>query len=437
MGWFSSRQAKTSINHYSRKDTNHHIKGSDTAANRRTLVVVPFAAVIDDRLGAGRLDTFTTIVDTELDLNTAANWDTVTPTDYTVAATRAGKDFYIYACIQTGTVPKILLSATATAPSGYTTTNSRKIGGFHCLAYVTAPTWLPDTATVGNYVVQPVTPGATKLLYMCTARAGDYKTDATTEPTWPTTPGETVVDDQITWTCLANAPTNLPAGHTFELFSMGDIVPRSVWDPLFRPICSPEGMVWTGISDLDDYGGAPIWQDIYLGGTNAGNTSVHAAALNGGITWPNTVMYGHRFGKRLLKVREFLAGAYGCNIGTNVAGGASPGYAYATVDSAGRAMLSYCGCWGNTGIVSQWLDDVHPLILGIPDTGQLSDVFYDTSFGKIQGQGTNGSTVARATGGGWYAGLAANSGPLCSSMQHVSYTGAIIGVRFGCDPYFH
>jgi hypothetical protein len=103
---YASRQfAQNWINHYSRKDTNHHIKGSGTAANRRTLVVVPFSVVIDDRLGAGRLDTFTTTTDTELDLNTAANWDTVTPTDYTVPVTRAGKDFYVYAS-RPGTSPR-------------------------------------------------------------------------------------------------------------------------------------------------------------------------------------------------------------------------------------------------------------------------------------------------------------------------------------------
>jgi hypothetical protein len=106
MSYFSKKSAKQSINHYSRKDTNHHIKGSDTAANRRTLVVVPIAVDIDDRLGDGRLDRFTTVTDTEMDLNTAANWDTVTPTDYTVPVTRAGKDFYIYACMQAGSTPK-------------------------------------------------------------------------------------------------------------------------------------------------------------------------------------------------------------------------------------------------------------------------------------------------------------------------------------------
>jgi hypothetical protein len=70
---------------------------------------------------------------TDYDLSVAATWDTVVGTDYTVAANRAGKDFYIYACESATTTPVIKLSANSSAPSGYTTANSRKIGGFHCL----------------------------------------------------------------------------------------------------------------------------------------------------------------------------------------------------------------------------------------------------------------------------------------------------------------
>ena len=71
---------------------------------------------------------------TEIDVSNAANWDTTSPTNYTTAANRAGKDFYIYACVPvSGTAPKILLSASTTYPSGYNTTTSRKIGGFHGL----------------------------------------------------------------------------------------------------------------------------------------------------------------------------------------------------------------------------------------------------------------------------------------------------------------
>ena len=70
----------------------------------------------------------------EIDLSSSANWDTTSPTNYTTAANRAGKDFYIYACVPvSGSSPKIVLSANSTTPSGYTASNSRKIGGFHGL----------------------------------------------------------------------------------------------------------------------------------------------------------------------------------------------------------------------------------------------------------------------------------------------------------------
>ena len=70
---------------------------------------------------------------TDYDLALEATWDAVAPTDYRVAATRAGVDFYVYACEQAGNTLKVLVSANASAPSGYDTTTSRLIGGFHCL----------------------------------------------------------------------------------------------------------------------------------------------------------------------------------------------------------------------------------------------------------------------------------------------------------------
>lgn len=71
---------------------------------------------------------------TEIDINSAANWDSASP-NYTVAANRAGKDFYIYACQPvSGSVPVLKLSANSTIPGGYTASNSRKIGGYHCLS---------------------------------------------------------------------------------------------------------------------------------------------------------------------------------------------------------------------------------------------------------------------------------------------------------------
>jgi len=68
----------------------------------------------------------------ELDLSVSGTWDTTAGTDYTVAANRAGKDFYIYACDNSGTL-EILVSANSSSPDGYTTITSKKIAGFHCL----------------------------------------------------------------------------------------------------------------------------------------------------------------------------------------------------------------------------------------------------------------------------------------------------------------
>ncbi len=45
-------------------------------------------------------------------------------------------------------------------------------------------------------------------VYEATARAGDFKTHAATEPTWPTLEGETVVDDQVTWTTRREGTIN-------------------------------------------------------------------------------------------------------------------------------------------------------------------------------------------------------------------------------------
>ena len=69
-----------------------------------------------------------------IDLSQSSSWDTTTGTDYTVASNRAGKDFYLYAVEpSSGTAPDFLVSASSTSPSGYSASDSRRIGGFHCL----------------------------------------------------------------------------------------------------------------------------------------------------------------------------------------------------------------------------------------------------------------------------------------------------------------
>ena len=97
-------------------------------SSNRTTIISPNNLTININNSGYILTTQQTI-----NLATAASWDS-TAINYTVAANRAGKDFYIYACQpSSGTAPMILLSSNSTVPTGYTSTNSRKIGGFHCL----------------------------------------------------------------------------------------------------------------------------------------------------------------------------------------------------------------------------------------------------------------------------------------------------------------
>ncbi|MDD2317686.1 MAG: hypothetical protein PHD57_10095 [Desulfobacterales bacterium] len=105
-------------------------KGSDTAANRRTLVSPSHMLV---NIGGAGAHAYELEAALEMDLDESWVWDTQTPDDYTVAANRAGKDFYVYACIPgSGFSPILILSAATTYPYGYTAADSRKIGGFHC-----------------------------------------------------------------------------------------------------------------------------------------------------------------------------------------------------------------------------------------------------------------------------------------------------------------
>jgi len=71
-----------------------------------------------------------TVANSTLSVNTIGNWDSAS---YTSGSSRAGKDFYIYACNSDSPTPTILFSNNSSAPSGYTSANSRKVGGFHCL----------------------------------------------------------------------------------------------------------------------------------------------------------------------------------------------------------------------------------------------------------------------------------------------------------------
>lgn len=64
------------------------------------------------------------------------------------------------------------------------------------LAQIDAAKWQADHVYAVGAIVVPTTGNGH--FYKATARSGDFKSHATTEPTWPTD-GSAVVDDAVTW----------------------------------------------------------------------------------------------------------------------------------------------------------------------------------------------------------------------------------------------
>lgn len=110
------------------RDVKYALKTPYTTAANRYTILTPNYVGLDVNGTIYYIET-----QQEIDLSAAANWDSIA-VDYTVAATRAGLDFYLYACEPaSGNAPAFVLSVNSTTPTGYTADNSRKIGGFHCL----------------------------------------------------------------------------------------------------------------------------------------------------------------------------------------------------------------------------------------------------------------------------------------------------------------
>jgi hypothetical protein len=107
--------------------------------------------------------------------------------------------------------------------NGQVSVNPKQFNGLWKTLKGTA--WVADTATTLGDVVVPTAGLENGLRYEATAVAGDTKTHATTEPTWPTAEGETVVDDQVTWTCrLGNHQGSGANGATLSLTSLDKLI---------------------------------------------------------------------------------------------------------------------------------------------------------------------------------------------------------------------
>jgi len=106
--------------------------GSTTASERRTVNIPAMQLRINATV-------YTLATATTLDADTAGSWAS-NETSKATAASRNGEDVYLYAVEpSSGTTPNFCLSSNSTYPNGTvggvtaSATNSRKIGGFHCL----------------------------------------------------------------------------------------------------------------------------------------------------------------------------------------------------------------------------------------------------------------------------------------------------------------
>lgn len=220
--------------------------------------------------------------------------------------------------------------------------------------------------------------------------------------------------------CLCVAVGTI-SGHPLSGMAAGDILPASVWDLQHRPLCSPEGMVYSEA--------AGIWVDIYLqSGTGTSTASVNGGTITDTRTWMDHVDDLGAVGKRLLDDGEFQRIAEGCNQETNIAGSADPGTTTGHTDTAGRRMISNIGCEDCAGVMYQWLLD-QSYRVGTGTTWNWYDL--PGAKGSLYNYSTDGYADVKLIAGGDWA-LGAACGSRCRRALHCRWTvGSLLGAR-GC-----
>jgi hypothetical protein len=270
-----------------------------------------------------------------LDLSSGAFWDTLTGTDGTVAANRLGKNIFSYLVPPADgtTVPKPLFSFNASAPYGYTVSNSRRVAGLHglCMAidHATRMTaWTANTViAVGQTRRATVWDG---YIYICVT-AGT--THATTEPTWSgiVLNGVSSADGTVVWRKQL---------HGLEGYVVGDVPENYVWNEGGnRPSCSPDGMVRVP--------GRNNWWDIYLpSGTGANTASVYGATISDTrFAWQFMADFA-AVGKVLIPIVDFDQALVGSSWRAKASLAYTTGGFY---DADGRALISSIGVVDGSG----------------------------------------------------------------------------------------
>ena len=411
------------------------------------------------------------------DVNTEAAWDTKATAwqpntayavnDCVIPQTPNG---YIYRCTTAGTSSGLTPTFPATLGQTYNDGNVVWICQLDYAYTPTVGTRAASTAYAAGALVRPGTING--YVYKCTTPG----TSAATAPTFPTTPGSTVTDGTVVWTCqvghnragkdfyiYACQPTSgivpvivlsdnstVPlryssltsrkvggfhclcadvgtiSGHTLTDYMAGDILPASVWDLNNRPVSAPEGMVYDANTDT--------WVDIYLASVQSGKLgSVYNAATADGASspvafhWYNGNDWMTKVKKDLLTQRVFVSASLGSNQGTNILGSADPNTTGGHRDTAGRRMISNLGCEDMCGALWQWGSEP-----GGGNTGAAWANAYDTNDTGVAGQHYQAPCRA-ILGGKWTNG--ANCGSRGSNWNNAPlYLNADCGLRGCAEP---
>jgi hypothetical protein len=294
-GYDADLVAATIPQHYSRSQ---RWRGKSNTA--RTTITTPDKVLVNIE-GSG----YKYAGPTDINLDTTTMWD---DTQYQTPANRAGKDFYIYACVPSaGQTFDIVLSANSTIPSGYTAATSRKIGGFHCLC----------TAI-----------GTSTYAYV---NSGD---------------DISLVDEAYVSHTISGTK------HWLYGYIAGDVLPFSLWDLIHRPSSNPEGMVYDP--------GTDTWVDIYLASWDGS----HLVTANGGTIADggsspafHQYKFSQLFGrqkKMLPRQDDFVSFSLGSPQGVNISGSADPGTAGGHLATDGKRIVSLIGVEDATGVLWQW-----------------------------------------------------------------------------------
>jgi hypothetical protein len=213
-----------------------------------------------------------------------------------------GTDYKVFLC-WTGTAFTFSVSlASKAAPSGYSTANSRVIGGFHTLC--------ADAGTGMTY--------------------------------WHFDSSEA-----------------LP--HPLNGYVAGDILPQSVWCLNDLPYAYHRAMD-TGVGQVGGMVYVPPvdrWVDIYLqSGSGEQTKSSFGATHTVSRQYADHLEDMFCVGKDLLSETDFAAAALGSNEQTVIAGAADAGTVGGHSDTTGRRMISAWGVEECCGYLAQWLDGI-------------------------------------------------------------------------------